>query len=70
MMYSSAIFAGTTALMLLDAVRRAGSARRDVHFFAIPYAARAVTVGLSKLGLDGAAAGAVGRWSILAAAIR
>ena len=49
--------------MLRDAVRRAGfEAIEAFYFYAIPYVARAVTVGLSKLGIGEPEGGTVGRW--------
>ena len=49
--------------MLRETVRQAGfSAIETFYFFAIPYVARAVTVGLSKFGFGQTQAGAVGRW--------
>ena len=48
---------------LLDAVRQGGFEPIETfYFFAIPYLARAVTVGLSKLGFRKSDAGAVGQW--------
>lgn len=48
---------------LLHAVRQGGfEAIETFYFFAIPYVARALTVGLSKLGFRKNDAGAVGRW--------
>jgi hypothetical protein len=48
---------------LLDAVRRGGFEPVETfYFFAIPYLARAVSVGLSKIGFRKSDAGAVGRW--------
>jgi len=48
---------------LLNAVRQGGFEPIETfYFFAIPYLARAVTVGLSKLGFRKSDAGAVGRW--------
>ena len=49
--------------MLHEAVRKAGfEALEAFYFYAIPYLARAVTVGLSKLGIGETKGGTVGRW--------
>ena len=49
--------------MLRETAREAGFRTIETfYFFAIPYIARAVTVGLSKLGLGQTHAGVVGRW--------
>lgn len=52
-----------TRAMLHDAVRRGGfHATETFYFYAIPWVASAMTVGLAKVGVARTHAGAVGRW--------